>query len=461
MIVRRPRMAPPRPGRAGGGRLVAMSRPLRITLVLALLVLLLPVLGLLVVLSTALQREPSVVGAVELAPEDVARAVSLLRTHDPRRARPGAVSTALVQERELEVMLSHGARRWLPGTSGRVEFVRGSAELRVSTHLASLPGLGATASALAGPFGRWLNIEIELQETGGLPAIASARLGGLPLPAWLLERLAQQALERSGFTAEWQLAQEVVRRVRFENGHALVVYAWQPDSMQRVMASLLTPTELERLKPYQDRLAELTANRADWQMPMVQAMAPLFELAARRSAAGGDAALENRAALVVLTLFANGRHVGSVAPAARSWPRPRPLRLMLGGRMDFPQHFLVSAALVTEGTSPLSKAIGLYKEVADSRGGSGFSFNDVAANRAGTRFGELALQRPQELQQRVLGGGGGRPLRDEDLIPAVADLPEFMPEAEFRRRFGGVGAPAYEALLSDIDRRIAGLPLLR
>ena len=32
-------------------------------------------------------------------------------------------------------------------------------------------------------------------------------------------------------------------------------------------------------------------------------------------------------------------------------------------------------------------AIGVYKEVRDSRGGSGFSFNDMAANRAGTRFG--------------------------------------------------------------------------
>lgn len=438
-----------------------MSRALRVVLVIALVALLLPALGAVVLLSTALQREPAVVSATELAADDVARAVSLLRTHDPRHAVPGRVSAALLRERELEVLLSHGARRWLPGTSGRVDFARGSAKLHLSTHLGAMPLPGGTAAALAAPFGRWVNLEVELQETGGLPTIAGAHVGGLPLPAWAVEALAQRVLARSGLTAEWQLALEVVRRVRFEGDHALVVYAWQPDSAKRVMASLLTVAELERLRPYQDRLAAVVAAAPGWQMPMVQAMTPLFELAAQRSAVGHDAAAENRAALVVLTLFVNGRHVGSVAPAALAWTRPRPLRLTLGGRIDFPQHFLVSAALVTEGTSPLSRAIGLYKEVADSRGGSGFSFNDMAANRAGTRFGELALHQPQELQRRVAGGANGRALRDDDLLPAVADLPEFLPEAEFRRRFGGVGAPAYEALLSDIDRRVASLPLLR
>jgi hypothetical protein len=68
------------------------------------------------------------------------------------------------------------------------------------------------------------------------------------------------------------------------------------------------------------------------------------------------------------------------------------MRVLLGGRVDFPQHFLVSAALVLEGSGTLSQAIGLYKEMLDSRGGSGFSFTDMAANLAGTRFGE-ALQR--------------------------------------------------------------------
>jgi hypothetical protein len=46
-------------------------------------------------------------------------------------------------------------------------------------------------------------------------------------------------------------------------------------------------------------------------------------------------------------------------------------------------------------------------------------------------------------------------------MPATRDLPEFMPEAEFKRRFGGIDAPAYKKMVAEIDRRIAALPLYR
>ena len=36
-----------------------------------------------------------------------------------------------------------------------------------------------------------------------------------------------------------------------------------------------------------------------------------------------------------------------------------------------------------------------------------------------------------------------------------------LPEGEFRRRFGGVDAPAYLEVLREIDRRVAGLRVLR
>ena len=408
------------------------------------LALLLMTVGVAATLTAMLQAEPAVAVSQDLDHEDVARALSLLRTHDPRQARVGVVSSALVRERDVEILLNHAAHRWFDAAS-RVRLQPRRATVQLSAH------------APSNPFGRWLNLELDLEETGGLPVIDGFRIGRLPLPPWLAERIGLYAVERFGLRQEMQLAAEVVRQVRFSPQQVLVTYAWQGDSMDRLFDGLLTADELKRLRVYSDRLVELTARRTpSVEMPMAQLLGPMFELARQRSGVGSDAAAENRAVLVALTLYANGRAVGSVARAARSWPRPRPMRLMLAGRADFPLHFLVSAALASEGTTPLSKAIGVYKEVADSRGGSGFSFNDMAANRAGTRFGALAVQDPQRLQALVARG-----VSDGELLPRTDDLPEFLAEPEFVRRYGGVGKPAYNALLAEIDRRISLLPLLR
>lgn len=412
---------------------------------LALLALALA-LGLVLAAAAALQREPAVVLTAPVDHRDVARAVALLRAHDPKRVPAGRVNQLWLSERDLDVLLSHAGQRWL-GAVGRVQVERGAATLLFSAHAPALP--------LLAPFGRWLNLELRLRETAALPAIEAARIGRLPLPAALVERLAPGLAARAGLAAEARLAAEVVQRVRFAPQLVLVHYAWPGDGRQRVMATLLRPEDHARLRPYHLRIVELAA-RAEpaWQAPLADLLVPLFELARQRSAESADAAAENRAALVALTLYATGRGAGSVLPA--DWPRARPLRLLLAGRDDFPLHFLVSATLVAEGSSPLSQAIGLYKEVTDARSGSGFSFNDMAANRAGTRFGELAVRSPARLQALVAAG-----LAERDFMPEVADLPEFLSQAELQRRYGGVGAPAYNALVAEIERRVDALPLLR
>ncbi len=415
-----------------------------------------PLAGATLVMAAALQRTPTVQALPDLGPEDVARAVELLRRHDPRQAQPGAVTAARVAQRDIDVLIDQGLHRWLDA-AGRVELQRGRARLTLSLRLPELPGAAVFTALPARLFGAWLNLDVQWIETAGLPALDRVRVGRLPLPAVLAERVSLWALQRAGLHKELQLATEVVQQVRFAPQQLSLRYAWQPDSLSRLVDGLLSESELQRLRPYAEHLARLSqqGNTAP-ERPLVSLLVPMFELARQRSAAGADAAAENRAALLVLALLANGRSTGSLSLAARAWPQPRPLRLLLAGRDDFPRHFLVSAVLATEGTTPLSRAVGLYKEVADSRQGSGFSFNDMAANRAGTRFGERALREPAALQAAVADG-----LVDADLLPAVDDLPEFMPEPEFIRRFGGVGTPAYRAMLERIDARIDALPLLR
>ena len=397
-----------------------------------------------VALAAAVQSDPAVTPRDAITHQEVARVFNLLRWHDPRRSQPGRPALARLHEWDLEVLLAHGAQRWLRAAT-HVSLRRGAATVQVSTQLP------------ANPFGHWLNVELQLAETGGLPAIESCRVGHLPVPAALAELMLGWVAERAGLSDQIRVAADVVQHVRFQPQLLLVRYAWRSDSSSRVLAALLPAADQQRLRAYTERLAALTEReKPEWDVPLVRLLGPLFELARQRTAAGGDAAAENRAALLVLTLFANGRGMEAIVPASRQWPRPRRMRVMLGGREDLPLHFLVSAALAAEGSSPLSQAIGLYKEVADSRGGSGFSFSDVAANRAGTRFGQNLVGDAARVQALLAPGP-----READLLPALDDLPDVMPEAEFLRRFGGVGAPAYEAQLAEIDRRLLELPLLR
>ena len=143
-------------------------------------------------------------------------------------------------------------------------------------------------------------------------------------------------------------------------------------------------------------------------------------------------------------------------PAARGWPSVPRRGLTLAGRPDFPMHYLLSAALAAEGSGALSDALGLVKEVSDARHGRGFSFNDIAVNRAGTRLGELAVREPRRVQAALAAGPGV-----SALLPDLSDLPEFLPEAEFLARYGGVGAPAYRTLVADIEARVGALALYR
>lgn len=185
-------------------------------------------------------------------------------------------------------------------------------------------------------------------------------------------------------------------------------------------------------------------------------LAHLMRLVAER---GGDATAENRAAIIALVFFVNGKGLTAVIPAARGWPRPAARNVTLAGRHDFAQHYSISAAIIASAGSPLADAVGLYKEIDDSQGGSGFSFNDIAADRAGVRFGELATMNPAGAQ-KVQRAAAGR-FSASEIFPEVKDLPEFMPEAEFKRRYGGIGGAEYRKMTAEIERRIAALAVFR
>jgi hypothetical protein len=123
------------------------------------------------------------------------------------------------------------------------------------------------------------------------------------------------------------------------------------------------------------------------------------------------------------------------------------------GRRDWTRHFFVSAGLALTLNSTASDGAGLFKEEADSaEGGSGFSFSDLLADRAGVRFAEAATRDRQaaERMQALLAN----PFSLDDVFPPAGDLPEGLPDAEFQQRFGGVEGEQYKQVLVEIERRL-------
>jgi len=430
-----------------------MRTVLRGLLALAAATALLTPVALALALWLALEPAPRVAVAGAPDVDALQQARALLRAHDPRRGPAGRLRVLTLTAAELSLLAGQGAR--LAGGAAELRLGPGTLQARLS-----LP-------APPNPVGGWLNLSLRLEEGPALPALHGLKVGRLPLPAWLAAPLLERAL------AHWDPGagalpplREVVRAVRLQPQRLQLVYVTRPDLLQRLAGRLLPPAQRARLRAHHERLAA-TLGAAPGPLPLPQLMAPLFALAAERSAAGADPAAENRAALVTLALYVTGRSAagllrdaagGPDTPAssgARAWPRLRWRPVLLLDRVDFPQHLLVSAALAAAGDGPLADALGLAKEVSDAHDGSGFSFNDLAVNRAGARLGELAVREPRRLQTRLAAG-----IDERALVPRVADLPEFLPEAAFRARYGGVGAPAYERLLAEIDARVAALPLL-
>ncbi len=399
-------------------------------------------LAMLLALALALDAAPQITVPKSVATADVERALSLFKRHDPQLQRPGVVRLLALDQRDIDLLLQHVAGRWA-GLAVRIQVEQGQAIVQ--------------ASVLVPFAGRWANVQARLLQAQGLPEVVGFRVGRLALPAWCAEPLIAWMLQRRGLGANPQLARDVVRHVDLRPGRLLVFYAWQEDTSSRMLTALVPPEDQARLKVYSDRLVELVSSEPTGSViSLARLLPPLFAQARQRTAAGSDAALENRAAILILTFYANRQGLAVIVPAARHWRRPMPRTVTLAGRTDTPLHFLVSAALAAESGSPLADAVGLYKELADSQGGSGFSFNDLAADRAGTRFGERALRDAARVQNQLAGGAS-----EHDLFPDVADLPENMSAQQFRKSFGAVGSTAYKQVLSEIEKRLDATALLR
>jgi len=404
-----------------------------------LAVALLLILSLLAGLSLALESAALVPQAPAITANDIARAMQLLQQHNPTGKLPGITHSLKLAPRDLELLIQQAGHRF-GETHAKVHLQAGLARVQISLTSPSLP------------LGNWINLDAWLREDGALPQIEQLRLGGLRMPGWLAEHMLTWLLEGFDLRKQRELAQRLLVHVGFSAKGLALDYAWTDQPLQALASSLLPATDLARLLVYAQAAARVSSDFGSArQMSMTRLLPPVFALARQRSVDATSAILENRAALMTLALMVNPPSLSLLLPHAPLLP----LQITLLARIDTPQHFLVSAALAAEAGGVFADAVGLYKEIADSRGGSGFNFHDLTADRAGSRFGLQAIRHPQALQARLAAG-----VQEDELMPIAADLPEALSAQEFQRRFGGVGGPVYRQMMAEIEARLDRLSLL-
>ncbi len=410
-------------------------------LVLVLLVLL-P--GVLVVLAIEHQPAPRLAPALTVA--DLDRVKNLLRSNDPRWLRAGQRREVIISQRDMDLALHHllARLRQAPVQAADIELGDQSAWLQL--------GLAVPA----GPLGNGLNLAVRVAARDGQLALAAARVGRIPIPGWLAQmaltviepRAGQAALiatirELYATTSGWSIEPHGVRF----SFVARPDLAWRLESRGRDL--LLPADERERIARYLRHASTLGAMRPPVAKPMVPMVREMVAMAAARTAEGHDARAENRAAMLALAIYSVGR--ADLVWRVLGTPAQRGSLgvVTLHSRPDLAQHWLVSAVLALESDSRTADVIGVFKEVLDSRGGSGFSFADLAADRAGVRFGEAAAADPRGWQQRVAALTG-----EAELMPAIDELPEGLQEPQFQKRFRERDNLAYAQVLAQIEQRI-------
>jgi hypothetical protein len=426
----------------------------RLALGLGATLLAAPILGGLVLLGAA-EREPLVRESPAVTSEEKRRLYDLLRDKNPKTLETGDTRALSLDSRDIDLLLAWG----LPVVLGEG---RGTARLDLT---ASRTARVSLTLRFATPTGRtrYLNIvagaRVQIDRGRVTVADPTVRLGRLVLPdpplRWLgpvigvlvqAERRARpvlagvQSLEISPGRATL-----VYRRMELPPG-LLARFIWGTGSNEAMR--LAVRSHVERLLEAAPRLP-----RGE---PRLGAAVEVAFARARERSAASPPVLENRAALLALGILLGHRRLEDfVGPVMdeRDWRWAAPLaRTTLRGREDWTKHFFVSAALTVLSAQAPSDAIGVFKEELDAGGGSGFSFGDLLADRAGTTFALVATRdaaAARTLQERLAAG-----FRVDDFFPEAADLPENIQAAELEARYGGVGGRLFRQYAAEVERRL-------
>lgn len=391
----------------------------------------------------ALSGTPLVGERPPLSQQDLLRAREIVKQHRLQQAGSAPLRLAL-SEHDLEVAGNYLLQR-LAGGGLRIRIRNDRLEALATLRI---PGV---------PTRPYLNLRLQLRQQKGQPNLVQLRIDDWNVPPGLAKRLLAELLVRLYDTDEYRLARSIVDDIQLRDRMLGLQYHWTPELARKARATFLKAPSRAR-EVYRSELRRLVGEPRSKSFSLTRVLPPLFGLALKRSRQG-DPLTENRALLSVLGYWATDRRTLATDLVGMDSGPPLPFRATLHGRRDMAQHFLLSAALAANTGDTLASMAGTFKEIADADRGSGFSFVDLAADRAGLYFARLALGSETEARrfQELVAAG----IAERDIVPDVRALGEGMNLAQFRRHYGDLDSPLYREAIETIDRHIEQCRLYR
>lgn len=306
------------------------------------------------------------------------------------------------------------------------------------------------------PWGRYLDFSFSIEQIEDSIGIKSFKIGEISIPDSIANRMIPFIFRHTPLNQYWEAATRYIKKVRITPQTLEISYLGSIVDTAKQLA-INKHKNYPNLHIYQQQINEIV-NRHDpaWRLSLSDLLQPLFLLAYQRSD-DDDAVRENRAVIIAVASYVYKNELRRYLPLGLVYSKEYPV--FAYKRIDIPQHFIASALLTAVDSSLLSERMGVDKEIGDSQQGSGFSFIDLTADRAGTRFGRLAIASPH--QARELQRMMSELKHYSSIIPDIQDLPEHMDEQTFKLKYGGIDSPAYQAMIREIDSRISALPLYR
>ncbi len=334
----------------------------------------------------AVESSPRVTGTGTPDAAAAARVRDLAKRLQVLVKKESAAGVLTFSEADMNAALA-SVSRVLPGVAGRVAVRDGQMEA------------GFSAGAPYMPEGRWINLQATLAASEDGLAVTRLQVGRLPLPPgptlWALRVGLDSALGDGIGTAvlRWIAALQIDPpniTLVLEPGE--LTGAGRVERLKaRLRAMAAGATEPGRVRAHLRALHGAAQDRelAAGDGSVLPYLAYTVAQAGAHEAA--DPRSEMRAAIFALALYCGdprfGGAIGVWLPGSMQGARNHCAEATLAGRQDIVRHFVLSAGIHAASTDRTVLGLGELKELLDSNpGGTGFSFDDMAANLAGARY---------------------------------------------------------------------------